>query len=76
MKKSLFTTRMITLYGLGIALFVVLGCVAPIPIPNTTAHIDLGYVVMAVFAYLFGGILHKLYCNYCAWNAFGDTVGK
>lgn len=56
MKNGLFTTKRIALYGLGIALFVVLGCTAPIPIPNTTAHIDLGYVVMAVFAYLYGGI--------------------
>lgn len=56
MKNQLFTTKRLALYGLGIALFVVIGCVAPLPIPNTTAHIDLGYTVMAVFAYLYGGI--------------------
>lgn len=56
MRKIAFTTRKIVLYGLGCALFVVVGCVLPIPIPNTTAHIDLGYVVMAIFAYLYGPI--------------------
>ena len=56
MKTNLFTTKRIALYGLGIALFVAIGCVAPITITNTTAHIDLGYTVMAVFAYLYGGI--------------------
>ena len=56
MKKSVFTTKMIVTYAMGIALFVAIGCVIPIPIPNTTAHIDLGYMVMTVFAYLYGPI--------------------
>lgn len=46
----------ITTYGLGAALFVVVGCCFPLPIAGTTAHVDLGYMIMAVYAYLFGPI--------------------
>ena len=56
MKRGTFTVRQITLYAAGIALFVVVGCMIPIPIPNTSAHIDLGYTIMAIYAYLFGPI--------------------
>lgn len=56
MEKKLSVTQKITVYGLGAALFVVVGCALPIPIPNTTAHIDLGYAIMAIFAYLFGPV--------------------
>lgn len=60
MNKQGFSTKQIALYGMGTALFVVVGCVIPIPIPNTTAHIDLGYMVMAVFAYMYGPIAGAL----------------
>ena len=56
MKKGYFTVRQIALYAVGIALFVVVGCMIPIPIPNTSAHIDLGYTIMAIYAYLFGPV--------------------
>ncbi|MBO7217750.1 MAG: ECF transporter S component [Clostridia bacterium] len=56
MENKLSFTQRITVYGLGAALFVVVGCALPIPIPNTTAHIDLGYAIVAIFGYLFGPI--------------------
>ena len=55
-----FSALEITIYGLGAAMFVVVGCCFPIPITGTTAHIDLGYMIMAVFAYLFGPIAGML----------------
>ena len=56
MEKKLSFTKKLTLYAIGAALFVVVGCTIPISIPNTSAHIDLGYAVMMVYAYLFGPI--------------------
>ncbi len=56
MKDKVISVKRITLYAIGIALFVAVGCVLPLPIPNTTAHVDLGYMVMAVFAYLLGPV--------------------
>ena len=56
MKKDLSLTQKITTYAIGSALFVVIGCSIPISIPNTSAHIDLGYAVMMIYAYLFGPI--------------------
>lgn len=56
MNKKLSKIQSIAVYAMGAALFVVVGCALPIPIPNTTAHIDLGYAVMSIFAYLFGPI--------------------
>lgn len=60
MNNKVFTVKQIAFYAMGIALFVVVGCMLPIHIPNTTAHIDLGYMVMAVFAYLFGPVAGAL----------------
>lgn len=54
MEPKLSSVQKITVYAVGAALFVAVGCMIPIPIPNTKAHIDLGYAIMAIFAYLFG----------------------
>lgn len=56
MEKRKSLIKETVLYGIGAALFLVIGCTLPIPIPNTTAHIDLGYVVMGVYAFFYGPI--------------------
>ena len=52
--KWFSTTKKIAYNAIGIALFTAVSSLLPIPIPNTFAHIDLGYTIMTIFAYLFG----------------------
>ena len=56
MENKLSPVQKITVYAVGAALFVAVGCLIPIPIPNTKAHVDLGYAIMMIFAYLFGPV--------------------
>lgn len=53
MKK---TTKYITTVALGVALYVALSMVAKIPIPVGHLALDLGYVVLAVYAYSVGPV--------------------
>lgn len=54
--KMKFTTKQITVHAIGMALYVVVGCLVPIRIPNSQAFIDLGYTIMTVYAYIFGPV--------------------
>ncbi|MFX3618975.1 MAG: ECF-type riboflavin transporter substrate-binding protein [Sporolactobacillus sp.] len=55
MKKELFSIRTIVAVGIGSALFIILRYIAiPTGIPNTT--IDLNYILLALFAVLYGPI--------------------
>lgn len=56
MKKQLFSTKNICIYGIGISLYVIMSAMLSIPIPNSFAHIDLGYAIMTIYAYIYGSI--------------------
>lgn len=56
MKKQLFSTKNICIYGVGILLYVIMSAMLSIPIPNSFAHVDLGYAVMTIYAYKYGPV--------------------